>query len=176
VGNGSGLSRGDRNRNARLARLRELVPARNAIVGIDLADAGQAAVVTDHDSRVLARRRVSARAWELGELLDWAVARASAAGFSSVTVACEPTGHRWRVLDQLAGATIGELRDDPDLRAVVQQAVDRANAAVSRPETIKRFRVLPGPFQVGAELTPTGKVRRDYVLAKYASDIDALYA
>jgi transposase len=45
---------------------------------------------------------VSARAWELGELLDWAVARAASAGFVSVTVACEPTGHRWRVLDQLA--------------------------------------------------------------------------
>src|SRR5690242_7059946 len=98
----SGLSRGDRNRNARLARLRQLLPAGNAIVGIDLADNKQAAVVTDHDSRVLARRRVSARAWELGELLDWAVARASAAGFASVTMACEPTGHRWRVLDQLA--------------------------------------------------------------------------
>jgi transposase len=72
-------------------------------VGIDLADRKQAAVVTDHDSRVLARRRVSARAWELGELLDWALVRARAAGFASVTVACEPTGHRWRVLDQLAG-------------------------------------------------------------------------
>jgi hypothetical protein len=82
--------------------LRELVPHGNAIVGIDLADDKQAAVVTDHDSRVLARRRVSARAWELGELLDWAVARACEAGFASVTVACEPTGHRWRVLDQLA--------------------------------------------------------------------------
>jgi long-chain acyl-CoA synthetase len=73
-------------------------------------------------------------------------------------------------------ATIGELGDDPDLCAVVQQAVDRANAAVSRPETIKRFRILPGQFQVGAELTPTGKVRREYVLATYASEIDALYA
>jgi len=60
--------------------------------------------------------------------------------------------------------------------SAVQQAVDRANAGVSRPETIKRFRILPGPFKVGAELTPTGKVRRDYVLAKYATDIDALYA
>ena len=98
----SGLSRGDRNRNARLARLRRLLPAGNAIVGIDLADDKQAAVVTDHDSRVLARRRVTARAWELGELLDWAAARSRAAGFASVTVACEPTGHRWRVLDQLA--------------------------------------------------------------------------
>ena len=102
MSNGSGLSRGDRNRNARLARLRELVPLSNAIVGIDLADDTQAAVVTDHDSRVIARRRVSARAWELGEVLDWAVASAARAGFASVTVACEPTGHRWRVLDQLA--------------------------------------------------------------------------
>jgi transposase len=51
---------------------------------------------------VLERRRVSCRAWELGTLLDWAVERATAAGFASVTVACEPTGHRWRVLDQLA--------------------------------------------------------------------------
>ena len=42
------------------------------------------------------------KAFRLGEALDWAVARASAAGFASVTVACEPTGHRWRVLDQLA--------------------------------------------------------------------------
>jgi transposase len=98
----SGLSRGDRNRNARLARLRELLRAGNAIVGIDLADDKQAAVVTDHDSRVIARRRVSARARELGGLLGWAAGRAAAAGFASVTVACEPAGHRWRVLDQLA--------------------------------------------------------------------------
>jgi transposase len=102
VSDGIGLSWGDRNRNARLARLRELLPPENAIVGIDLADDKQAAVVTDHDSRVIARRRVTARAWELGELLDWALARARTAGFVSVTVACEPTGHRWRVLDQLA--------------------------------------------------------------------------
>ena len=61
MGNGSGLSRGDRNRNARLARLRELVPLSSAIVGMDLADERQAAVVTDHDSRVLARRQVRAR-------------------------------------------------------------------------------------------------------------------
>jgi transposase len=65
VSDRTGLSRGDRNRNARLARIRQLLPLQNAIVGIDLADSKQAAVVTDHDSRVLARRRVTARAWEL---------------------------------------------------------------------------------------------------------------
>ncbi len=102
MGDRSGLSRGDRNRNARLARLRQLLPSGNAVVGIGLAGDKQAAVVTGHDSKVIARRRVSARAWELGGLLDWAVGKAAAAGFGSVTVACEPAGHRWRVLDQLA--------------------------------------------------------------------------
>jgi transposase len=102
VNDRSDLSRGDRNRNDKLAQLRELLPVTNAIVGIDLADNKQAAVVTDHDSRVLARRTLSCRPWELGELLDWVLRRARAAGFRSATVACEPTGHRWRVLDKLS--------------------------------------------------------------------------
>jgi transposase len=60
-------------------------------------------VVTDHDSRVLARKTFRCRAWDLGEALDWAAVQARARGFAGVTVACEPTGHRWRVLGQLAG-------------------------------------------------------------------------
>jgi transposase len=102
MGNGSGVSRGDRNRNARLVRLRALVPVSNAIVGIDLADAKQMVVVTDHDSKVLARKTFRCRAWDLGVALDWAAERAAAKGWAGVTVACEPTGHRWRVLGQLA--------------------------------------------------------------------------
>ncbi|MFI7066038.1 IS110 family transposase [Kribbella sp. NPDC050124] len=100
--NGSGVSRGDRNRNARLARLRELVPTENAIVGIDLADKKQMVVVCDHDSRVLARKTFRCRAWDLGVALGWAAQRAAANGWAGVTVSCEPTGHRWRVLGQLA--------------------------------------------------------------------------
>jgi transposase len=102
VGNASGVSRGDRKRNARLARLRALVPIENAIVGIDLADKRQMVVVCDHDSRVLARRTFQCRAWDLGVALDWAAQRATANGFVGVTVSCEPTGHRWRVLGQVA--------------------------------------------------------------------------
>ena len=102
MGNGSGVSRGDRNRNARLEQLRVLVPAVNAIAGIDLAGKKQMVVVTDHDSRVIARRVFRCRAWDLGAALDWAAGRAVAAGWAGVTVACEPTGHRWRVLGQLA--------------------------------------------------------------------------
>ncbi len=92
-----------------------LLPAENAIVGIDLADDQQAAVVADHDSRVLARRWVTCRAWGLGSLLDWALERAHAAGFALVTVAGEPPGHRWRVLDQLAAERVLPLVCVPPL-------------------------------------------------------------
>ena len=97
---GSGVSRGDKRRNARLAELRRLVPRENAITGIDLAEDNQAVVVTDHDSKVLARRSPRCKAWQLGEVLDWAVARARARGYASVTVACEPTGSRWMHVQQ----------------------------------------------------------------------------
>ena len=89
MGNGSGVSRGDRNRNAKLARLRVLVPTTNAIVGIDLADKKQMVVVCDHDSMVLARRTFRCRAWDLGTALDWAAERAAAKGVSP--------GRRWPV-------------------------------------------------------------------------------
>ena len=98
----NGLSRGDRNRNARLAALRAVLPRDHAILGIDLAQSRQAAVLADHDSRVLARWRPRCSSWKLGELLDRALRKARSAGFSGITVACEPTGHRWMVIAQLA--------------------------------------------------------------------------
>lgn len=102
MGNGSGLSRGDRRRNERLERLRGIVAKDRAIVAIDLADEKQVVVVCDHDSRVLGRRRVRARAWDLGTVLAWGLTQARTAGFAGAVVACEPTGHRWRVVEQLA--------------------------------------------------------------------------
>ena len=98
----SEISRGDKSRNTRLGRLRELVPTSSAVVGIDLADAKQMVVVCDHDFWVVARKTFRVRSWDLGAALDWAAEEAAKAGFADVTVACEPTGHRWRILGQLA--------------------------------------------------------------------------
>jgi transposase len=100
------LSRGDNRRNARLTRLRQVLPREHAILALDLADDKQVFALTDHDSRVLARRTVRCRPWQLGEAIEWGRAEALAAGFTGVTLACEPTGHRWKVVDQLA-ATAG---------------------------------------------------------------------
>jgi transposase len=100
-GSGNGTTRGDRKRNARRERLRELLPRDGAVIGIDLAEDKQAVAVVDHDLRVLARKTVKVKAFRLGEALDWAVARATVKGFAHVAVACEPTGPRWMQVQRL---------------------------------------------------------------------------
>jgi transposase len=102
MGKGSGMTRGDRRRNARRERLRGLLPRDGAVIGIDLGDEKQAVAVVDHDGRVLARKTVRVKAFRLGEALEWAVGQARAKGFAAVTVACEPTGPRWLQVQRAA--------------------------------------------------------------------------
>lgn len=125
MSNRSRLSRGDNRRNARIKRLREIVPHDNAVIGLDLASAKQVVVVTDHDSRVLARRTYRCSPGELGQALQWARAAATTAGFTGVTLACEPTGHRWRVVGELAAeAGIAMVCVQPMLVARAREAED----------------------------------------------------
>ena len=73
-------------------------------------------------------------------------------------------------------ATVAELRDDPDLLAEIQAAIDEANKAVSQAEAIKRFTILDSDFtEAGGQLTPTFKVRRVIVMQQYAAQIESLY-
>jgi transposase len=102
VGQRSGLTRGDRRRNNRIEALRAVVRPDRAILAIDLGEDKQVAALLDHDGRVLGRRTVTAKAYALGGLLAWAAGQAARHGFARVVVGCEPTGHRWRSVMQLA--------------------------------------------------------------------------
>jgi long-chain acyl-CoA synthetase len=78
---------------------------------------------------------------------------------------------------QPTGAGSGDPADDPELIAEIQRAVDEANKAVSRAESIRRFRILRTDFtEASGELTPTLKLRRDVVARDFAPDIEALYS
>ena len=70
-----------------------------------------------------------------------------------------------------------ELARHPALRQSLQARVDEINQQLASFEQIKRFAVLPNPLTVeAAELTPTLKIRRAVVEARYAEEIEALYA
>jgi long-chain acyl-CoA synthetase len=74
-------------------------------------------------------------------------------------------------------ATVADLRDDPDLLAEVQSAVDDANKAVSRAESIRKFRVLDADFtQEQGQLSAKMGIRRAVLAKEFASEIEELYA
>jgi long-chain acyl-CoA synthetase len=76
-----------------------------------------------------------------------------------------------------ADATVATLRDDPDLIAAVQEAVDDANKAVSRAESIRKFRILEGDFtQEAGQLTVKLGIRRSVLMKDFAADVEALYS
>lgn len=68
------------------------------------------------------------------------------------------------------------LMDDGDLKAVIQRAVDEANKLVSRPESIRRFTILPVDFtEEAGHLTPSMKLRRMQIMRDFATEAEALY-
>ena len=72
--------------------------------------------------------------------------------------------------------SVADLVADDELRASVQVAIDKANATVSKPESIREFRILPQDFTIeGGEITPTLKVKRNVVADRYASSIRDIY-
>ena len=74
-------------------------------------------------------------------------------------------------------ATRAELCRLPVLYNRIRAVVEQVNAGLARFETIKRFALLADEFTIaGGEITPTVKVRRKSVEAKYATEIAALYA
>ena len=71
---------------------------------------------------------------------------------------------------------VAALAADPAVRAVIQTAVDEANARLARIEQIKRFTILDGDLDQGAgELTPTLKVKRSVVAEHHAEAVSELY-
>ena len=69
-----------------------------------------------------------------------------------------------------------DLVDDDALRAEIQTAIDDANRAVSKAESIRKFTILPTDWtEAGGQVTPSMKLKRNVVLKENADAIAALY-
>ncbi|MFE7968119.1 AMP-dependent synthetase/ligase [Streptomyces cellulosae] len=89
----------------------------------------------------------------------------------------ETVAHWLSVRKMPAGTPMSEVIADPRMRADVQKAVDYANEAVSRAESIREFVVVAGEFsEENGLLTPSLKVKRKAAQEAYAEEIAALYA
>ncbi|MFI1201237.1 AMP-dependent synthetase/ligase [Streptomyces sp. NPDC020883] len=75
-----------------------------------------------------------------------------------------------------ADTTPARLADDPELLAAVQRAVDDGNAAVSKAESVRKFRILPTQFtEESGHVTPSLKLKRNVVAKDFAEEIEAIY-
>ena len=92
-----------------------------------------------------------------------------------ITLDLQGVGH-WLRMNGRQPADAELLVDDEELRQVLQRAVDEANKLVSRPESIRRFTVLPVDFtEEDGHLTPSMKLRREAIAERFASQIEELY-
>ena len=98
--------------------------------------------------------------------------------FIAALVTIDPDAIKgWIVANKKDGATITTLAKDPDLIAVIQTAVDEANKAVSRAESIRKFTILPSDFTIaGGHLTAKLSVKRHVVAQEFHEDIEALFS
>jgi long-chain acyl-CoA synthetase len=84
--------------------------------------------------------------------------------------------NHWRQMNGKHPVPAELLVGDEELRQVLQRAVDEANKMVSRPESIRRFAVLPSDLtEAAGHLTPSMKLRREAVMRDFAGEIEKLY-
>jgi long-chain acyl-CoA synthetase len=82
----------------------------------------------------------------------------------------------WATANKKASTAVSDLCHDPDLLAVVQTAVDDANKAVSRAESIRKFTVLPVDFTIAdGQLTAKLSVKRHVIAQQFAKEISELF-
>jgi long-chain acyl-CoA synthetase len=83
----------------------------------------------------------------------------------------------WVTNHKKEGASMADLANDPDLIAVIQTAVDDANKAVSKAESIRKFTILTTDFTIaGGHLTQKLSIKRHVVAKEFAKEIDQLFA
>ncbi|MDP1851928.1 MAG: AMP-dependent synthetase/ligase [Candidatus Planktophila sp.] len=82
----------------------------------------------------------------------------------------------WVINNKKEGASMADLAHDPDLISVIQTAVDEANKAVSKAESIRKFVILPTDFTIaGGHLTPKLSLKRHVVAKEFAKEIEQLF-
>jgi long-chain acyl-CoA synthetase len=82
----------------------------------------------------------------------------------------------WVTANKKDGASLADLANDPDLISVIQTAVDEANKAVSKAESIRKFTILPTDFTIaGGQLTAKLSLKRHVIGKEFAAEIAALF-
>jgi long-chain acyl-CoA synthetase len=97
--------------------------------------------------------------------------------FIAALVTLDPEAYAgWAAEHGFGHRPLAALVNHPELRAEVQAAVDDANGAVSKAESIRKFTILPEDWtEEGGQLTPSLKLKRNVVLRECKDVVALLY-
>jgi long-chain acyl-CoA synthetase len=111
-------------------------------------------------------------------IIGQAVAVGDGRKFIAVLVVLDPqVAPVWAKARSVAASSLEELAAEPAVVDEVRRALSVANSHLSRVEQFKRFTILPAEWSPESEeLTPTLKLKRRVIHAKYAPQIEAMYA
>jgi long-chain acyl-CoA synthetase len=110
-------------------------------------------------------------------LVDQAVAIGDRRKYNTALLTLDPDAAAAWAEKHDADADVASLSENEELLAEIENGVEEANEALSRVEQVKKFKVLPEPWDPGGdELTPTMKLKRRPIAEKYENEIEALYS
>jgi long-chain acyl-CoA synthetase len=111
-------------------------------------------------------------------LISQVVVVGDAQPFIAALVTLDPEGvPGWLAAHGKPALTIEEAAADPEVLASIDKAVERANKAVSRAESIRKYRILDTDLTIAnGYLTPKLSVKRSLVLKDFSAEVDALYS
>jgi long-chain acyl-CoA synthetase len=113
----------------------------------------------------------------LSPLVSQVLVHGDRRNFVTALVTLDPVALQgWATGNGLAGKAPAELFRDPAVRTLLQADLDRLNASLPRFATVKKFTILPREFlEAEGEVTPSQKLKRKVIEARYRAELDAMY-
>ncbi len=121
---------------------------------------------------------IEATVKEASPLIDVACVIGEGRAYNTALIALDPDSlPAFAARNGIENPAPALMATDERVTAEIGRAIDRANERLARVEQIKRFTIARDEWEPGGdELTPTAKLRRKPISAKYAAEIEAMYA
>jgi long-chain acyl-CoA synthetase len=111
-----------------------------------------------------------------GAFIKQAVVCGDSRPFLSALITLDEAVETWAIQQGISFESRADLGQSPAVRDRVEREIAKINERLAHFESVRGFAILPEPLTIdGGELTPTGKVRRNAIISKYADHLDELY-
>ena len=178
-----GVMRGYRNRPEETAEILEDGWLRTGDIGVVGADGflritdRKKDLIKTSGGKYVAPQKLENKLKAMSPLVSQVLVHGNTRNFCSALVTLnEDEIIKWADRNGKSGQSVAELSTEEEVRALVEPLIEELNGSLARYETVKKFAILPADLtQETGELTPTMKVKRKVVEAKYRDVLDGFY-